>query len=273
MVPEQLGSARHGEREGLGMGHSPTRSSPSWVMVVSPSGRLNVTAARGLREQLQALMETGNTRLVVDLSAVDNIDSSGLGALIFGLKAARQRGGDLRVAAANGQVQSVLDLAQLGEFLKSCPTADEAFDSAPQTIVFETQTGPATLDEIQDILDEALSGDAAIPEDVRMNVSTAVGEVAANIVEHAAQGRPVALRMELHLLRDEVRVEFTDTGSAADIDLGAVAMPDPMAERGRGLAMTLAVLRELSYRRDESGNHWTLISQPCSPAGGRKPAH
>lgn len=273
MAPEQLRSARHGEREGLGMGHSPTRSSPSGALVVSPSGRLNVSAARGLREQLQALMETGNTRLVVDLSGVDNIDSSGLGALIFGLKAARQRGGDLRVAAANGQVQSVLDLAKLGEFLKSCPTADEAFDHAPQTIVFETQTGPATLDEIQDILDKALSGDAAIPEDVRMNVSTAVGEVAANIVEHAAQGRPVELRMELHLLRDEVRVEFTDTGSAADIDLSAVAMPDPMAERGRGLAMTLAVLRELSYRRDESGNHWTLISQPCSPASGRKPAH
>lgn len=273
MLPGPIRSARHGEREGIGMGHSPTRSSPSGVMVVRPSGRLNVTTARGLREQLQALMESGNTRLVVDLSEVDNIDSSGLGALIFGLKAARQRGGDLRVAAANGQVQSVFDLAKLNQLLKSCPTADEAFDHDPQTIVFETQTGPATLDEIQDILDEALSGDAAIPEDVRMNVCTAVGEVAANIVEHATQGRPVELRMELHLLRDQVRIEFTDKGSAADIDLSTVAMPDPMAERGRGLAMTLAVLRELSYRRDESGNHWTLISEPYGPTGGFTAAH
>lgn len=255
------------------MGGSPTKSSPSGVMVVCPSGRLNVTAARGLREQLESLMESGNTRLVVDLSEVDNIDSSGLGALIFGLKAARLRGGDLRVAAANRQVQSVFDLAKLDQLLKSCPTADEAFDNGPQTIVFESQTGPATLDEIQNILDAALSDNAAIPEVVRMNVSTAVGEVAANIVEHAAQGRVVELRMEIHLLHDEVRIEFTDTGSAAEIDLSAVAMPDPMAERGRGLAMTLAVLRELSYRRDESGNHWTLISDPYSPTGGPKAGH
>lgn len=243
------------------MGHSPTRLLPSGVMAVSPSGRLNVTAARGLREQLQSLIESGNTRLVVDLSQVANIDSSGLGALIFGLKEARRRGGDLRVAAANGQVQSVLDLAKLDEFLKSCPTADEAFGGDPHTIVFETHTGPATLDEIQDILDDALAGGVAIPEHVRMNVSTAVGEVAANIVEHAAQGHPVELRMEIHVLRDEVRIEFTDTGSAADIDLSAVRMPDPMAERGRGLPMSLAVLRGLSYRRDETGNHWTLISE------------
>ena len=255
------------------MGHSPTSSSPSGAVVVRPAGRLNVSAARGLRDQLQTLVESGNTRLVVDLSGVDNIDSSGLGALIFGLKAARKRGGDLRVAAANGQVQAVLDLAKLDQFLKSCPTVDDAFpaDSAdPQTIVFETQTGPTTLDEIQDILAKALSGVAAIPEDVRMNVSTGVGEIAANIVEHAAQGRSVDLRMEIHLLRDEVRIEFTDGGAAADIDLSTVRMPDPMAERGRGLAMTLAFLRELSYRRDESGNHWTLISEAFSETAALK---
>lgn len=248
--------------EGLDMGHSPTRLSASGAVVVSPAGRLNVAAARGLREQLQTLMESGNTRLLVDLSGVDSIDSSGLGALIFGLKLARRHGGDLRVAAANGQVQSVLDLAKLDQFLKSCPSADEAFTNEPRTVVFETRTGPTTLDAIQAILDEALSGDAAIPADLRMNVSTAVGEVAANIVEHAAQGRPVELRMELHLLPDEVRIEFTDQGSAADIDLSAVRMPDPLAERGRGLAMALAYLRKLSYQRDESGNRWTLVSGP-----------
>ena len=38
-------------------------------------------------------------------------------------------------------------------------------------------------------------------------------------------------------------------------------MPEPMAERGRGLAMALALLDRLAYRSDESGNHWTLISK------------
>ena len=38
-------------------------------------------------------------------------------------------------------------------------------------------------------------------------------------------------------------------------------MPDPMAERGRGLAMAQALLDELAYRCDETGNHWMLVSR------------
>jgi anti-sigma regulatory factor (Ser/Thr protein kinase) len=38
-------------------------------------------------------------------------------------------------------------------------------------------------------------------------------------------------------------------------------MPDPMAERGRGLALAQAVLEELNYRRTHL-NHWTLVSKP-----------
>ncbi len=51
-----------------------------------------MTSARMLREELHALIENGDTRLVVDLSGVEFIDSSGLGALISGLKAARKAG-------------------------------------------------------------------------------------------------------------------------------------------------------------------------------------
>ena len=71
----------------------------SGVVVVRPTGRLNMTAARMLREELHAIVESGGTRVVVDLSGIEFIDSSGLGALLSGLKAARQAGGDLRIAA------------------------------------------------------------------------------------------------------------------------------------------------------------------------------
>ena len=68
----------------------PHGTTDAGVVVVRPEGRLNMTVAPALREQLHGLVREGKARLVVDLSAVDAIDSSGLGALISGLKAARQ---------------------------------------------------------------------------------------------------------------------------------------------------------------------------------------
>jgi anti-sigma B factor antagonist len=110
------------------MGDCPTRTTGNGVVVVLPSGRLNMTAAPALREQLHGLVHSGHTRLVVDLSGVDAIDSSGLGALISGLKVARQTGGDLRIAAPPEQVTAVLELTNLNRVLKSYESADRAFD-------------------------------------------------------------------------------------------------------------------------------------------------
>lgn len=74
------------------MSQYPTRVTESGVSVVRPDGRLNMVAAPALRRQLHELVDAGNTRVVVDLSATEFIDSSGLGALISGLKVARQAG-------------------------------------------------------------------------------------------------------------------------------------------------------------------------------------
>lgn len=68
--------------------------------------------------------------MVVDLSGLDAIDSSGLGALISGLKAARQSGGDLRISGAGEQVSAVLELTNLNRVLKAHESADAAFDES-----------------------------------------------------------------------------------------------------------------------------------------------
>jgi anti-sigma B factor antagonist len=55
------------------------------------------------------------------------MDSSGLGALISGLKTARQAGGDLRIAGAGPQVEAVLDLTNLKRVLRPRPDVASAF--------------------------------------------------------------------------------------------------------------------------------------------------
>lgn len=110
------------------MGEWPTRVTGSGVVVVRPAGRLNAITAPDLRHQLRALVQGGSARVVVDFSAVSEIDSSALGALISGLKAARQAGGDLRVAAPNDHVRLVFQLAKLDGFLNICQTTEGCFD-------------------------------------------------------------------------------------------------------------------------------------------------
>ncbi|CDQ42947.1 MULTISPECIES: STAS domain-containing protein [Mycolicibacterium] len=110
------------------MSNFPVNSLESGVAVVVPTGRVNMVAAPALRRQLHSLVEDGHTRVVVDLSGVDFIDSSGLGALISGLKVARQAGGDLRIAAPSRQVTSVLELTNLNRVLRAHAEAASAFD-------------------------------------------------------------------------------------------------------------------------------------------------
>lgn len=90
-------------------------------------GRLNMVSAPKLREIVADVVAGGSSRILVNLEQTPFMDSSGLGALIGCLKAARQAGGDLRIAAVQPQVQMVLGLTSMDKVLTSYASAAEAF--------------------------------------------------------------------------------------------------------------------------------------------------
>ena len=96
------------------------------AVVLSPRGRLNMTTAALLRQSVAAEVEGGSARVVLDLAGVAFVDSSGLGAIVGGLKSARQAGGDLRIAAAGEQVRTVLELTNLDRVLRPHDTVEDA---------------------------------------------------------------------------------------------------------------------------------------------------
>ena len=98
------------------------------VLVVHLDGKLNMVHAPQLRDLINSHVDAGDTRISIDLTKVDFIDSSGLGALINALKVVRQAGGDLRIAAPTEQVKLVLGLTNLNRVLKICPDAETAFN-------------------------------------------------------------------------------------------------------------------------------------------------
>ena len=97
------------------------------LAIVRVEGRLNMVSAPELRDVVTRAVAEGRIRLVIDLAAVEFMDSSGLGALIGALKAARGAGGDLRIAAPGDQVLMVLKLSNVDRILKPYETADAAF--------------------------------------------------------------------------------------------------------------------------------------------------
>jgi anti-sigma B factor antagonist len=96
--------------------------------VVVLAGRLDLLSAPDVKRQLVQTVERGAPRLVVDLDAVSFIDSSGLGALIAGLRATRQAGGDLRIARPAEQARVILELTNLDRVLTCYGTTEAALD-------------------------------------------------------------------------------------------------------------------------------------------------
>jgi len=100
------------------------------VAVIRPVGRLDMVAAPQLRALVDVTVGAGHTSLVIDFAETAFIDSTGLGAVISGLKSARQAGGDLKIARVTGQVGVVLQLTNLDRVFRSYPTVEEALGAA-----------------------------------------------------------------------------------------------------------------------------------------------
>jgi anti-anti-sigma factor len=94
--------------------------------IVRLAGRLDLLSAAAVRQRLAETVAAGHPRLVVDLSGVEFMDSTGLGSLVGGLKAARLAGGDLRLARPPEQARTILQLTTLDRVLRPYATTEEA---------------------------------------------------------------------------------------------------------------------------------------------------
>lgn len=91
-------------------------------------GRLTMDNAATAREQLKPIIEQGSGRLILDLQAVEFMDSSGLSVLITALKAARQKQGNVVLAQPRQEVQRLIELTRLHQVFKLFPDRDGALD-------------------------------------------------------------------------------------------------------------------------------------------------
>ncbi|MEE8601271.1 STAS domain-containing protein [Euzebya tangerina] len=97
--------------------------------VVAVSGEVDVYTAPTLREHLNGRIADGATDLVVDLSDVGFMDSTGLGVLVGALKRLRQAGGDMQVICTSEPVLKIFRITGLEGVLGVVTSPEELSSS------------------------------------------------------------------------------------------------------------------------------------------------
>jgi serine/threonine-protein kinase RsbW len=118
---------------------------------------------------------------------------------------------------------------------------------------------PASLDDVHALLSRAWDQHPDVADDDRMRFEIAVVEIAGNVVEHAGDPHPVDFELAVRVEDDRLEARFQDPGCPVEVDFGTAAMPDPLAESGRGVALAQATADELTYRRVGAVNHWLVL--------------
>lgn len=99
------------------------------VVMVIVSETVDALTAPELTRALGRQMAEGHCNLVVDLTAVDFMSSAGLRTLLGGVKEARTRGGDLRIASINPGIDKVLRMSGFHNIAKVFASTAEALAS------------------------------------------------------------------------------------------------------------------------------------------------
>jgi len=84
------------------------------VTVLTVTGDLVIGEAEStFKKTVTRLLEEGRTRLLVDLSGVGFLDSSGLGALVRALTQSQKEGGQTKLLGAGPQIRKLLQMTKL----------------------------------------------------------------------------------------------------------------------------------------------------------------
>jgi len=81
--------------------------------VLRMAGEMDVYTSPKLRKQIADLSENGTIHVIADLRGIDFLDSTGLGALVGGLKRLRLRQGSLMIVTSAGRILKLFQITGL----------------------------------------------------------------------------------------------------------------------------------------------------------------
>ena len=92
-------------------------------------GRLDLASAAELKEESREIIGKKNCKLILNLEAVNFINSSGLGALVSILKDTRGSQGEMKLSCLAPYVKEIFDITQLSNIFDICENDETARSS------------------------------------------------------------------------------------------------------------------------------------------------
>jgi anti-sigma B factor antagonist len=102
------------------------------VAVVEVGGEIELNNAAQLRAMLVDSDQSDQVGLVIDLSGVTFIDSTGIGVLVGALKRAREHGQSFVLASPQRRVRRIFEITGLLGVFSLCETVEEAIARAAE---------------------------------------------------------------------------------------------------------------------------------------------
>lgn len=94
--------------------------------VLAPRGDIDMGRAPAFREHVKRALQSGTPRVVIDLSEVEYMDSSGLATLVEAMRNAKQASVVLLLCGLHQKVLAIFEIARLHQFFKIVPTVEDA---------------------------------------------------------------------------------------------------------------------------------------------------
>jgi anti-sigma B factor antagonist len=97
------------------------------IAVLELTGKITIGRdCKQVEWAVDSLLGEGRKKVILDLSRVTNIDSTGIGIIVMSAGNAKTAGGELRVAGANEHVEQVMKMTNLGKIVGIYPTSEAA---------------------------------------------------------------------------------------------------------------------------------------------------
>ena len=101
--------------------------------LVEVSGQLTSFEARGFRDAILGLLKRGKTNIILNLSGLDYLDSSGIGELVRNYLTVVKKGRAMKVVGLTSKVEEILRITQLYQVFPEFPDEASALESFPET--------------------------------------------------------------------------------------------------------------------------------------------
>ena len=100
------------------------------LVVLEPKGKImGGPDASLLHDQLHEYIQQGKKKVIIDLSKVDWMNSTGLGILISALTTLKKNQGELKLANVTDKIQSLLTITKLVTVFETYDSVDQAAGS------------------------------------------------------------------------------------------------------------------------------------------------